>query len=112
MFIGGPGTDKTRLATAIAVSGIALQGKRVRFYSTVDLVSVLAREKHDGKAGRIARSLMRMDLVGAVLQDLPTRSCKSQRRGRDGTPEHTAGGWPGGGGVGLAGFGLGRPMRA
>lgn len=67
MFIGGPGTDKTRLATAIAVSGIALQGKRVRFYSTVDLVSVLAREKHDGKAGRIARSLMRMNL--AILDE-------------------------------------------
>ena len=41
VFIGGPGTGKTHLATAIAVSGIALQGKRVRFYSTVDLVNVL-----------------------------------------------------------------------
>ena len=68
MFIGGPGTGKTHLATAIAVSGIALQGKRVRFYSTVDLVNVLEREKHDGKAGRIALSLMRMDLV--ILDEL------------------------------------------
>jgi len=40
VLIGGPGTGKTHLATAIAVSGIALQGKRVRFYSTVDLVNV------------------------------------------------------------------------
>ena len=50
VLIGGPGTGKTHLATAIAVSGIALQGKRVRFYSTVDLVNALEREKHDGKA--------------------------------------------------------------
>ena len=68
VFIGGPGTGKTHLATAIAVSGIALQGKRVRFYSTVDLVNVLEREKHEGKAGRIALSLMRMDLV--ILDEL------------------------------------------
>lgn len=68
VFIGGPGTGKTHLATAIAVSGIALQGKRVRFYSTVDLVNNLEREKRDGKAGRIALSLMRMDLV--ILDEL------------------------------------------
>src|SRR6266571_5680760 len=52
----------------MAVSGIALQGKRVRFYSTVDLVNVLEREKHDGKAGRIGLSLMRMDLI--ILDEL------------------------------------------
>ena len=68
VFIGGPGTGKTHLATAIAVSGIASQGKRVRFYSTVDLVNVLEREKRDGKAGRIALSLQRMDLV--ILDEL------------------------------------------
>jgi DNA replication protein DnaC len=68
VLIGGPGTGKTHLATAIAVSGIALQGKRVRFYSTVDLVNVLEREKRDGKAGRIAFSLLRMDLV--ILDEL------------------------------------------
>lgn len=56
------------MATAIAVSGITLQGKRVRFYSTVDLVNVLEREKRDGKAGRIALTLMRMDLV--ILDEL------------------------------------------
>jgi len=68
VFIGGPGTGKTHLATAIAVSGIATQGKKVRFYSTVDLVNVLEREKRDGKAGRIALSLMRTDLV--ILDEL------------------------------------------
>lgn len=68
VLIGGPGTGKTHLATAMAVSGIVSQGKRVRFYSTVDLVNVLEKEKRDGKAGRIALSLMRMDLV--ILDEL------------------------------------------
>jgi IstB-like ATP binding protein len=37
VLVGGPGTGKTHLATAIGVSGITRHGKRVRFYSTVDL---------------------------------------------------------------------------
>ena len=68
VLIGGPGTGKTHLATAIAVSGIASRGKRVRFYSTVDLVNLLELEKAQGKAGRIALSLMRVDLV--ILDEL------------------------------------------
>ena len=68
VLIGGTGTGKTHLATAIGMSGITAHGKRVRFYSTVDLVNVLEREKADGKAGRIALSLMRVDLV--ILDEL------------------------------------------
>ena len=68
VLIGGPGTGKTHLATALAVSGITQHGKRVRFYSTVDLVNLLEREKHDGKAGRIAQALLRMDLI--ILDEL------------------------------------------
>jgi DNA replication protein DnaC len=68
VLIGGPGTGKTHLATAIAVNGIASNGKRVRFYSTVDLVNILEQEKREGKAGRTALSSMRMDLV--VLDEL------------------------------------------
>jgi DNA replication protein DnaC len=68
VLIGGPGTGKTHLATAIAVAGIVAQGKRVRFYSTVDLVNMLEKEKREGKAGRMALSLMRMDLV--ILDEL------------------------------------------
>lgn len=68
VLIGGPGTGKTHLATAIAVAGIASKGKRVRFYSTVDLVNVLEKEKREGKAGRLAQTLMRLDLI--ILDEL------------------------------------------
>jgi DNA replication protein DnaC len=68
VLVGGPGTGKTHLATAIGVSGITRHGKRVRFYSTVDLVNALEQEKAQGKAGRIATSLLRMDLV--ILDEL------------------------------------------
>jgi DNA replication protein DnaC len=68
VLVGGPGTGKSHLATAIGVAGITEHGKRVRFYSTVDLVNALEREKAEGKAGRIAGSLLRMDLV--ILDEL------------------------------------------
>jgi DNA replication protein DnaC len=68
VFIGGPGTGKTHLATAIGVAGITRHGRRVRFHSTVDLVNALEREKADGRAGRIALNLMRTDLV--ILDEL------------------------------------------
>jgi DNA replication protein DnaC len=68
VLVGGPGTGKSHLATAIGVAGITEHGKRVRFYSTVDLVNALEQEKAQGKAGRIATSLLRMDLV--ILDEL------------------------------------------
>ena len=39
VLVGGPGTGKTHLATAVGVSGITRHGKLVRFYSTVDTPS-------------------------------------------------------------------------
>ena len=38
------------------------------FYSTVDLVNLLEREKYDGKTGRIAQGLLRTEL--AILDEL------------------------------------------
>jgi DNA replication protein DnaC len=68
VLIGGPGPGKTHLATALGISGLTQHGKKVRFYSTVDLVNALEQEKAQGKAGRLALSLSRMDLV--VLDEL------------------------------------------
>ena len=50
------------------IGGLTQHGKRVRFYSTVDLVNALKQEKVQGKAGRLALSLSRIDLV--VLDEL------------------------------------------
>jgi DNA replication protein DnaC len=68
VFIGGTGTGKSHLATALGVSGITRHGRRVRFFSTVDLVNTLEQEKAAGKAGRLAMSLLRVDLV--ILDEL------------------------------------------
>ena len=68
VLVGGPGTGKTHLAIALAHHSIARQGRRIRFYSTVDLVNTLEKEKRDGRSGRLAESLLRMDLV--ILDEL------------------------------------------
>jgi DNA replication protein DnaC len=68
VLIGGTGTGKSHLATAIGVEGIANHSKRVRFFSTIDLVNTLEREKANGKQGKLALSLMQMDLV--ILDEL------------------------------------------
>ena len=68
VLVGGPGTGKSHLATALGVAGITRHGKRVRFYSTVDLVNSLEQEKAQGKAGRIADSMLRLDAV--ILDEL------------------------------------------
>ncbi len=68
VFIGGPGTGKTHLATALGVSGISRHGRRVRFFSTIDLVNALEQEKAAGKAGRLAVNLLNVDLV--ILDEL------------------------------------------
>ena len=63
VLVGGPGTGKSHLATAIGVADITRHGKRVHFYSTVDLVNALEQEKVQGKAGRIAGSMLCLDAV-------------------------------------------------
>jgi DNA replication protein DnaC len=62
IFVGGTGTGKTHVATAIGVAAIH-QGKRVRFYNAVDLVSLIEKEKLNGKAGNLAKQLINMDAV-------------------------------------------------
>ena len=68
VLIGGPGTGKTHLATAISVQAIMHAHQRVRFFSTVDLVNALEQEKLSGKQGQIAHRLVHADLV--ILDEL------------------------------------------
>jgi DNA replication protein DnaC len=68
VLIGGTGTGKTHLATALGVEAITRHSKRVRFYSTVELVNALEQEKAAGKAGRLAHQMMHLDLV--ILDEL------------------------------------------
>ena len=67
ILVGGTGTGKTHLATALGIAAIH-QGKRVRFYNAVDLVNQLDREKQLGKAGNLAKQLQHMDAV--ILDEL------------------------------------------
>jgi len=68
VFVGGPGTGKTHLASAIGVQAIEHHRRRVRFFSTIELVNTLEQEKQSGKPGQLAQRLVYADLV--VLDEL------------------------------------------
>jgi len=68
VFIGGPGTGKTHIATAIGVQAIVHHHRRVRFLSTIELVNALELEKLNGRQGRLANRLAHVDLV--ILDEL------------------------------------------
>jgi len=67
VLVGGTGTGKTHLAIAIARSCIR-SGSRGRFYNVVDLVNRLETETRNGRQGRIADHLTRMDFI--ILDEL------------------------------------------
>jgi DNA replication protein DnaC len=67
VLVGGTGTGKTHLAIAIARSCIR-SGARGRFYNVVDLVNRLETETRNGRQGRLAEHLTRMDFI--VLDEL------------------------------------------
>ena len=68
VLIGGPGTGKTHLATAIGVQAVMHLQRRVRCFSTTELVNALELEKAAGKPGQIAHRLAYADLV--ILDEL------------------------------------------
>ncbi len=68
VLVGGPGTGKTHIATALGGQAIEHHRKRVRFFSTVELVNALEQEKAQGKTGQIAGRLAHSDLV--ILDEL------------------------------------------
>lgn len=73
VLIGGPGTGKSHTATAIGVQPIEHHRRKVRFFSTVELVNALEQEKALGKAGKMAEMLTKADLV-----ILPSRQIAAQ----------------------------------
>jgi DNA replication protein DnaC len=68
VLVGGPGTGKTHVATTLGVQAVEHHRKRVRFFSTVELVNMLEQEKAAGKAGQIATRLLHVDLL--ILDEL------------------------------------------
>jgi DNA replication protein DnaC len=68
VLIGGPGTGKTHIATALGVQAVEHHRKKVRFFATFDLVNALEQEKAINKAGHMADRLSKLDLV--ILEEL------------------------------------------
>jgi len=68
VLIGGPGTGKSHIATALGVQAVEHHRKKVRFFSTVDLVNALEQEKISNRSGQLAERLLRLDLL--ILDEL------------------------------------------
>jgi DNA replication protein DnaC len=68
VLIGGPGTGTMHLATAIGIEAVQRHGKRVRYFSTIELANALEQEKAAGKQVQIAHRLTHADLV--ILDEL------------------------------------------
>ena len=68
VLIGGPGTGKSHIATALGVQAVEHHRKKVRFFSTVDLVNALEQEKTMNRSGQLAERLLRLDLL--ILDEL------------------------------------------
>lgn len=67
VLVGGTGTGKSHLAIAIA-RALIRSSLRGRFYNVIDLVNQLETETRNGRQGRIADHLTRLDFV--ILDEL------------------------------------------
>ena len=67
IFVGGSGTGKSHLSTSIGLHLIR-QGKRVRYFNTVDLVNNLEAAKEKNKTEIFERGLLKMDCI--ILDEL------------------------------------------
>ena len=56
------------VATALGIQAIEHHRRKVRFFSTIELVNALEQEKAKGKTGQIAENLTKLDLV--ILDEL------------------------------------------
>ena len=67
VLVGGTGTGNSHLAIAIA-RALIRNGTRGRFYNVVDLINRLETETRNGKQGRMADYLTRLDFI--ILDEL------------------------------------------
>ena len=67
LLIGGSGTGKTHLATALAAEACA-RGKRVRFYRVTELATQLLEAREERQLTRLKSQLAKLDLL--VLDEL------------------------------------------
>lgn len=67
IFIGGQGTGKTHLATALGIQACH-QGRRVRFFSTADLIHQLLEAREEKELLKLQQQLLRFDLL--ILDEL------------------------------------------
>jgi DNA replication protein DnaC len=72
IFVGGTGTGKTHLATTLLAQQIH-SGMRGKYFSLIDLSNKLEHEKEEGKSGRLAERLSRLDLI--VIDELGYLPC-------------------------------------
>lgn len=95
VLVGGPGTGKTHLATAIGVQAIEHDRSRVRFFSTIELVNALEQEKLLGKPGQLALRLMYADVVildlCAAHRHVQSNAAATVRRGLEAAELHITG---------------------
>ncbi len=67
LLVGGPGTGKTHLATALGVEACG-RGRRVRFYRVTELVTQLLEAREERHLGRLRSQLAKLDLL--ILDEL------------------------------------------
>src|SRR6202007_2015348 len=67
LLVGGPGTGKTHLGTALGVEACG-RGKRVRFYRVTELVTLLLEAREERHLGRLRSQLAKLDLL--ILDEL------------------------------------------
>jgi DNA replication protein DnaC len=67
LLVGGPGTGKTHLATALGVEACG-RGKRVRFYRVTELVTQLLEAREERQLGQLRSRLAKLDLL--ILDEL------------------------------------------
>lgn len=67
IFIGGQGTGKTHLGIALGIQACH-QGRRVRFFSTADLIHQLLEARDEKQLLKLQQDLLRFDLL--ILDEL------------------------------------------